>query len=299
MRVFQINNTDLYEISETPFSLERVIQRLFENSLPSIFGLDFVESEFELHGLRIDTLAFDKESNSFVIIEYKKERNFSVVDQGMAYLSLLLSNKADFILAYNEKSSSPLKREDVDWTQSRVFFIAPEFTTHQQLAIGFKDFPVELWEVHMYANKLFAINKIEPPQSKESITTIAKHNPAVRRISQEVKVYDEEYHLNKAESKVKELYSALTSGIKNFGADIELRPKKQYVGFWRKQILFTTIKFPKGKLRVKINNMNPSELKDPSKLAKPRKGGGSVIYLTASDQIPFVVTLIKQAYNHS
>jgi hypothetical protein len=43
-----------------------------------------VKSEFELHGLRIDTLAFDKESSVFVIIEYKKERNFSVIDQGMA-----------------------------------------------------------------------------------------------------------------------------------------------------------------------------------------------------------------------
>jgi hypothetical protein len=42
--------------------------------------------------LRIDTLAFDDESKGFVIIEYKKDRNFSVVDQGMAYLKFLLKN---------------------------------------------------------------------------------------------------------------------------------------------------------------------------------------------------------------
>ena len=66
-----------------------------------------MRSEFELRGLRIDTLALDKESKAFVIIEYKRERNFSVVDQGMAYLNLMLNNKSDFILEYNESFSSP------------------------------------------------------------------------------------------------------------------------------------------------------------------------------------------------
>jgi hypothetical protein len=47
--------------------------------LNDLFELDFVKSEFELHGLRIDTLAFDNESKAFVIIEYKKDRNFSVM----------------------------------------------------------------------------------------------------------------------------------------------------------------------------------------------------------------------------
>jgi hypothetical protein len=45
------------------------------------------------------------ESGAFVIIEYKKDRNFSVVDQGVAYLNLMPNNKADFILEYNERSS--------------------------------------------------------------------------------------------------------------------------------------------------------------------------------------------------
>lgn len=116
------------------------MQSLTETNLQQIFGLDVVRSQFELHGLRIDTLAFDRDSKAFVIIEYKKDRNISVVDQGMAYLNLMLNNKADFILEYNEKRSGGLKRSDVDWTQSRVLFVAPEFTKYQQYAIGFKDF---------------------------------------------------------------------------------------------------------------------------------------------------------------
>jgi hypothetical protein len=57
----------------------------------------------------------------------------------MAYLNIWLKNKADFILEYNESSCHSLKRGDVEWSQSRVIFIAPEFTKYQQHTIGFKD----------------------------------------------------------------------------------------------------------------------------------------------------------------
>ena len=140
-----------------------------------------VKSEFELHGLRVDTLAFDKESRAFVIIEYKKDRNFSVVDQGVAYLNLMLNNKADFILEYNEAfSSQPLKRGEVDWSQSRIIFISPEFTRHQQYAIGFKDLGIQLWEVHKYSNGLIIFNEAKSPFTKEPLTAIAKRNPALK-----------------------------------------------------------------------------------------------------------------------
>jgi hypothetical protein len=99
------------EIVEEQFPLEREVQRLTEANLQELFDLIPVKSEFELHGFRMDTLAFDKESDAFVIIEYKKDRNFSVVDQGISYLNLMLNNKADFILEYNEAfSGQPLNR---------------------------------------------------------------------------------------------------------------------------------------------------------------------------------------------
>ena len=96
MALFKIENKLEY-IKEKPFKLEKEIQDLTEHNLNTILGLDFVKSEFALNNFRIDTLAFDKEANAFVIIEYKRDKNFSVIDQGYAYLSLMLNNKADFI----------------------------------------------------------------------------------------------------------------------------------------------------------------------------------------------------------
>jgi RecB family endonuclease NucS len=64
VHIFSIKGTKLAEITEQEFPLE-------------LFDLEYVKSEFELHGLRIDTLAFDKESKGFVIIEYKRDKNLS------------------------------------------------------------------------------------------------------------------------------------------------------------------------------------------------------------------------------
>jgi len=56
LRIFSINGTKLAEITEEQFLLEKDIQRLTEANLQQIFELDLVRSEFEIHGLRIDTL---------------------------------------------------------------------------------------------------------------------------------------------------------------------------------------------------------------------------------------------------
>lgn len=208
-------------------SFLKEIQRITETNLKSLFGLQLVKSEFELKGLRIDTLAFDPESRGFIIIEYKRDRIFSVVDQGMAYLNLMLNNKADFILEYHERTTPSLKREDVDWTQTRVIFVAPEFTKYHQHAIGFKDLGIQLWEVQKYKNNIVIFNEVKPFEATESISTIAKTtNPQVQRISQEIKVYTEEELLKVCDDETEDLYNDLKNQVLCIGNDIEIRPTK-------------------------------------------------------------------------
>ncbi len=130
MAIYSIDGK-LILISEIDFVLEKDIQNICENNIRELFGLEIVKSEFAIKNFRIDTLAFDSKSKSFVIIEYKKDKNFSIIDQGYAYLALLLNNKADFILEYNEQSKISLKRDDVDWSQTVVIFVSPSFTQYQ------------------------------------------------------------------------------------------------------------------------------------------------------------------------
>ena len=94
MPLFSIRNEKLEKVREIPFKNEkRDIQLLTESSLREVFGLEFVESEVELNTLRVDTLAFDREAKSFVIIEYKIDKNFSVIDQGVQIPATLQSKQ--------------------------------------------------------------------------------------------------------------------------------------------------------------------------------------------------------------
>jgi len=100
--IFKTKDKQLVRIKEKSFKLEKEIQKLFENNLFEIMGVELVKSEFNIKNKRIDSLAFDPQAKAFVIVEYKRDRNSSVVDQGFTYLNLMLQNKADFIVEYNE-----------------------------------------------------------------------------------------------------------------------------------------------------------------------------------------------------
>ena len=174
MPIFKIEDKKLVSIKEIIIDLEKDLQKLTENNLESVFGYKFISSEFSLHNFRIDTLAFDEETKSFIIIEYKKDRSFSVIDQGFSYLSLMLNNKADFILEYNEKTKKNFNKDNFDWTQSRILFLANSFTSYQQNAISFRDLPIELWEIKKYDNNTILYNQLRTAESNESIKMYPK-----------------------------------------------------------------------------------------------------------------------------
>ena len=127
MDLYKLNKNKLSPIDQDQFKLEKDIQNIVEQNTEEIFNLQLVKSEFAIKNYRIDSLCFDQETNSFVIIEYKKGSSYSVIDQGFSYLSTMLNNKSDFVLEYNESTNSGLKRDQVDWTQSRVIFISTSF----------------------------------------------------------------------------------------------------------------------------------------------------------------------------
>ena len=192
MPIFQIKNKKFIKIKERSFDYEKDMQHLVEQNLEKVFGLEFVSGrlnkQFVIKNREIDTLAFDNQTKSFVVIEYKKDRSFSVIDQGYTYLGLLLNNKAEFILHYNEIKNKNLRKDNVDWSQSRVIFIAREFTPYQKGAIAFRDLPIELWEVQFMEGNIISFSQIKPAETQESITKVTKSR-AIEKVAQEVKTF--------------------------------------------------------------------------------------------------------------
>jgi len=299
MTLFKIeNNQQLENIKEQPFKLEKEIQSLTEKNLKSIFGLEFVKTEFSLNSFRIDTLAFDKDAGTFVIIEYKRDKNFSVIDQGYAYLSLMLNNKADFILEYNENSKDTLKRDDVDWSQSRIIFISPSFTTYQKEAINFKDLPIELWEIKRYNNQTVNYTQIKTSGAQESVKTISRQDEAIEKVTKEIKVYTEDEHLEKATVGTKELYDAVKSAILNLD-ELEVKPKKKYIAFVSGSNV-VDIHIQKNALKMWLN-LQQGELDDPKEITRNVSSvghwgnGDYEIIMHTDEELEYILSLIKQS----
>jgi len=297
MALYKIDKKLEY-IKEKPFKLEKEIQDLTEQNLKLIFGLDFVKSEFALNNFRIDTLAFDYDSNSFVIIEYKKDKNFSVIDQGYAYLSLMLNNKADFILEYNEKQGKLLKRADVDWSQSRVMFISPGFTNYQREAINFKDLPIELWEVKRFDNETVSYDQIQKAGAQESIKTISKTDETFETVAKEIVVYTEQEHLDNASDEIVELYQKLKGAILNFD-NIEIKPKKKYIAFVSDKNI-VDIHPQKKALKIWIN-LSKGELDDSKNITRDVSSTGHwgngdyELQIDNDENLEYILSLIKQS----
>ncbi|HXH69020.1 MAG TPA: DUF5655 domain-containing protein [Pyrinomonadaceae bacterium] len=299
MRLFSIGQKEKLEsIKELPFKLEKEIQKISEDNLEIIFGLDFVKSEFSLNSFRIDTLAFEKATQSFVIIEYKRDKNFSVIDQGYAYLSLMLNNKADFILEYNENCKDSLKKADVDWSQSKVIFVSPSFTSYQREAINFKDLPIELWEIKRYSNNSIIYNQIKTSGAEESIKTISKQDETIEKVSKEIKVYTEQEHLNKANDETRELYEKLKNAILAFD-NIEIKPTKLYVAFVSGSNI-VDVRIQQNGLKMWVN-LKKGELDDPKELAKDVSNighwgnGHYELKIENDENLEYIMSLIKQS----
>jgi predicted transport protein len=299
MALFEIKEKGkLSLIRETDFKLERDIQKLIEDNIKLVYGLDYVRSEFSINNFRIDTLSFDKDQKSFVIIEYKRDKNFSVIDQGYAYLSLMLNNKADFILEYNENCSDTLKRDDVDWSQSKVIFISPSFTPYQREAINFKDLPIELWEIKRFNNDTVNIIKVQTAGAKESVKTISRQDETIETVSREIKVYTEQEHLENATDETKELYGTVKLAILNLD-NLEVKPKKKYVAFVASSNV-VDVHIQRNGLKLWLN-LPKGALDDPKNLTRDVSeighwgNGDYEISLRTDEDIEYVMSLVKQS----
>ncbi|MBD2700869.1 hypothetical protein IC229_09480 [Spirosoma sp. BT702] len=299
MAIYKIGK-QLDFVKEIPFKFEKDIQTLVEKNLNSLLHLAFIRSEFSLNNFRIDTLAFDTETKSFVVVEYKRDKNFSVIDQGYAYLSLMLNNKADFVLEFNESQQITLKRTDVDWTQSKVIFIAPQFTNYQREAINFKDLPIELWEIKRFENDTVSFDQIQKASAKESIKTISRNDETVGTVSKEVKVFTEQDHLQKVDFETRELYEQLKERLISLDDNVTTQPKKQTIGFKVENNIFCDIVLQGKGLKIYLN-LKIGNLQDQKQIARDVSnvghwGNGSYeIKMSDTDDIDYIVSLLKQS----
>lgn len=235
MRVFELRDKRLAEIKQESFGLEKIIQCMVEQNIESIFpGLEFVETEFQIDDLRPDTIAFDSDKNSFVIIEYKNIQNRSLIDQGVSYYQLLHERKADFVLLYRDKTNKTADISGINWDETRIIFVSPKYTKYQKRASGFQGLPIELYEIKKYQNNVFTLDRIGHSQtwSSNSVT------PTTSRIAEftEEDYLAGKYYNSCPTKETKDLWKQIKHAIEDKFDDVEFRQKKTYGGYYLQDI---------------------------------------------------------------
>ncbi len=294
MAIFTIKSKSLIELKSRTFATERELQELVDENLYQIFGLEFIRREFGGQGLSIDTIAYDPEIKSPVLIEYKKDTYQSVIDQGLAYLHWLLTHRGDYLVALESK----LGKRDVDWSQPRVIFIAKRFNTHQIYASGFRNAPFELYRYDLGDN-VFVIEPVETPKSDVSITSVLRIKEA-EEVSKTVTTYTLQDHLNKANDQIKLLFEKLQKLVFALDEKIQEKPVSWYVGYKIRYFNFCAVIFRKEKLIVHVRKQT---IDDPKKLFSkvPAKWawGKTTIWRTdvgSDKELEYVLGIIKQGY---
>ena len=294
--LFTTTKGKLQQIEETEFKNEKELQTFVENHLEELLGYTFLTTEFIIGRSRFDSLAYDEDSNAFVIVEYKNYENKGRIDQGYSYLAAILDRKADAVLLYNEKTGKQKKIDDFDWSLTRVIFISPEFTKYQLESTVFENLPFTLYELKRFGEfyQFTRINntkknlKIEKPFNNESEEEITK----------EIRVYSED-DIIPPEATFRETYEQLRDRILSL-KEVTMEPKSSIVMKHNNRRFVIIEKANLKKFDVCINDPKGG-IDDPFKLCKDirSRAWGKLawrIEVNEKSDLDKVMLLIKQSY---
>ena len=301
MALFKISGSIVKKIIAKNLGLEKNLQFLFEQNLEEVLNIVFLAHEYSTSfGGRIDTLGIDK-NGSPCIIEYKKNQNDNVINQGLSYLKWLLDHKEKLeILCQNKKIDI-----EIDWDSPRVICIAESYNKYDLDTADILPINIELLRYRIYdENILF----LEPENyQKVKISTsgiIRKFKTQKTKDDQLQKIYSIDDHLAGKNNETLVLFQDLRERIISLDQNIMEEAKAKYIAY-KTSTNFVDIVVKQYGLKIFLN-VKSGQLNDPQKLArdltKPKPighwgNGDYEVKFESADEADAVFALIKQSYD--
>jgi len=296
MALFKIQNQKIIKILPKSLDYERNLQCLFEKNLEAVLDIIFLASEFPTSfGGRIDTLGIDR-NGSPVIIEYKKNQNENVINQGLSYLRWLLDHKADFEILCKQNSIE-IK---IDWNSPRVICIAESFNKFDLDTVAILPIKIELLRYKFYENNILLLEP-EIPQEVKIAGKFLKSKIIKENLPKEYSIND---HLKRTNKNIKQIFNILREKIISLDKNIIEEPKAKYIAY-KLSTNFVDVVILANSLKIFLN-MKSGQLKDHYNIArdltKPKPighwgNGDYEVKLSKEEDIDKVFELIKQSYN--
>ncbi|KVZ97533.1 DUF5655 domain-containing protein [Burkholderia territorii] len=248
IQLFRLSNDTASELPGQAAKLEKQLQSLIEANMPTFLGVRFLASEYatgKTHKGRIDSLGLD-ENGCPVIIEYKRQSNENVINQGLFYLDWLLDHQAEFRWLVMEKLGKDVA-EQIEWAGTRLLCIAADFTRYDQHAVQQIPRNIELIRYKLFGDDLLLLELVNAQSVPDA--TAVKSAPADMTAEPENpksggkdRSLDEQLAL--APTEIRDLYAQTTSYLTALGDDVHEKRLKLYTAFRRLKNFACVIAYP-------------------------------------------------------
>lgn len=301
MPLFQFDDDNqVRRMRASSFELEKHLQRIVEQNMEEIFGVRFIASEFVMQGEqggRIDTLGLDYEGAP-TIIEYKRNKNESAINQGLYYMNWLLDHRGDFIVAARDTLGSHI---EINWSHPRLIVIAQSYAKWDTYAVNRMGEGIELWEYVRYGEELLYLNQVFGKQ--RTIPSTPKQSDTEDTQLELEPEFTLDYHVHGRSQNVIDLFEQLRDGILALAADegeIIETPNKLYISY-RHGKNFCEVQLMAKGLKLHLDII-ASELDDPHNFARDVSSighwgtGATEVKVNSLEDIEYALQLIEQSY---
>lgn len=226
IKIFHLSGDTVTELEGRSAGIEKSLQTLIERHLETFLGVRFLATEYstgKTHGGRIDTLGID-ENGCPVIIEYKRDRNENVINQGLFYLDWLMDHKAEFEKLVLDRCGKEMS-EKVTWSAPRLICIAGDFSKYDEYAVQQIDRNISLIRYRYYSSDLLLFDLVNVTTAKAIPDADSKKGSSTAKTISNV--YEQ------ADESLKDLYETVKAYMFTLGDDVQLATMKFYFAFKR------------------------------------------------------------------
>ncbi len=269
VKLFRVANGSAVELVGKPVKLEKKLQTLVEKHIETLLHVRFVATEYstgKTHAGRIDTLGID-ENLCPTIIEYKRNSNANVINQGLFYLDWLMDHKAEFELLVQKEFGQDVASQ-LDWSAPRLLCIAEDFTRYDIHAIQQINRNIELIRYVFFGDDLLLLDLVNVVSAQPEDEGDGDGTGSPKQYT------TQEEYLAKATPQLKELYEAVRDHVTDLGDDVQERVLKWYIAYKRLKN-FATVQLQTGKNSLLMwLPLNPDEVPVEEGFSRDVRGVG-------------------------
>lgn len=301
LKLFHTEGGTLAELESSSAPLERGLQTLFENNLDALLGVRFLASEYvTTNGGRMDTIGID-ENGDPVIIEYKRDRSESIINQGLFYLDWLMDHRGNFEILVRDRYGKEAAAQ-IEWSAPRLICIAADFNKYDTHAVNQMGRNIELVRYRKFGDDLLLL---------ELLTTVTVAPQAATGVDREIgRVKGTRYKtasemLSDAGNDLANLYSDVETFLLGLGDDVSKKTLSFYFAFRRiKNFACVEVKTSLDVVRVYLKiNPDSIDLEDGFTRDVRKVGhygtGDLEVTLKSHDDLERAKSLIMQSYEAS